>query len=138
MPTIEVSSGPAPGRSTKAATTGACVKQARTAAKSALPKIDRKGGARRSERMISMISGSRLSGEIQNSPASTACACAGSKATAAVGVTTPRITNPRSASRIAGPDVQIIAPTCSWVVTPPTTDGTSTVVSEMGVILSPK
>ena len=39
---------------------------------------------------------------------------------------------------IAGPDVQIIAPTCSLVVTPPTIDGTSTVVSDTGVILSPK
>ncbi len=31
-----------------------------------------------------------------------------------------------------------MAPMCSWVVTLPTMDGTSTVVSEMGVILSPK
>ena len=38
----------------------------------------------------------------------------------------------------AGPDVQIIAPMCSLVVTPPTMDGTRTVVSETGVILSPK
>ena len=39
---------------------------------------------------------------------------------------------------IAGPDVQIIAPMCCLAVTPPTIDGTSTVVSESGVILSPK
>ena len=39
---------------------------------------------------------------------------------------------------MAGPDVHSIAPMCSWVVTPPTIDGTSTVVSEIGVILSPK
>ena len=38
----------------------------------------------------------------------------------------------------AGPDVQIIAPMCWLVVTPPTMDGTRTVVSETGVILSPK
>ena len=39
---------------------------------------------------------------------------------------------------MAGPEVQIIAPMCWLVVTPPTIDGTSTVVSEIGVILSPK
>ena len=38
----------------------------------------------------------------------------------------------------AGPDVQSIAPMCSLVVTPPTIDGTRTVVSETGVNLSPK
>ena len=38
----------------------------------------------------------------------------------------------------AGPDVQTIAPMCSWVVTLPTIVGTRTVVSETGVILSPK
>ena len=31
-----------------------------------------------------------------------------------------------------------MAPMCSWVVTPPTIEGTRTVVSEIGVILSPK
>src|SRR6188472_3746128 len=45
---------------------------------------------------------------------------------------------PMAARTIAGPDVQIIAPMCCWVVTPPTIDGTRTVVSEMGVSLSPK
>ena len=46
----------------------------------------------------------------------------------------------KSASAIttAGPDVQIIAPMCSLVVTLPTIEGTRTVVSETGVILSPK
>ena len=39
---------------------------------------------------------------------------------------------------MAGPDVHSMAPMCSWVVTPPTIDGTRTVVSEIGVILSPK
>ena len=43
-----------------------------------------------------------------------------------------------TAMSTAGPDVQIIAPMCCWVVTPPTIDGTRTVVSEIGVILSPK
>ena len=39
---------------------------------------------------------------------------------------------------MAGPEVQSMAPMCSWVVTPPTMLGTRTVVSEIGVILSPK
>ena len=39
---------------------------------------------------------------------------------------------------IAGPDVQTIAPMCWLTVTPPTIDGTRTVVSDSGVILSPK
>ena len=46
--------------------------------------------------------------------------------------------NTRGRCTIAGPDVQIIAPMCWFVVTPPTIDGVRTVVSETGLILSPK
>ena len=46
--------------------------------------------------------------------------------------------NSTMAMTMAGPEVQIMAPMCCWVVTPPTMEGTSTVVSDSGVILSPK
>ena len=75
---MPVATGPAPGRPTNAATAAGWVKQARTPANSALAKIERKGGARRTERTISRTIGSRLSGEIQNSRGSAAWALGGS------------------------------------------------------------
>ena len=44
------------------------------------------------------------------------------------------IVNPVMAMTTAGPEVQIMAPMCSLVVTFPTMEGTSTVVSEIGVL----
>ena len=73
-----------------------------------------------------------------NSPASVAWAASVSKPVPVAGVVRPRKVNRASAMSTAGPDVQSIAPMCWFVVTPPTIDGTSTVVSDTGVILSPK
>ena len=73
-----------------------------------------------------------------NSPARVACALARSNGGALADTSQAEDQKRTAAMRIAGPDVQIIAPMCCWVVTPPTIDGTSTVVSEIGVILSPK
>src|SRR5829696_928204 len=123
---------------TNAATTAGCVNHARTPANSAQPKIERNAGTRRSDRITSSTSGSRLTGVMLNSPASVACAAAVSKAVSAGVAVSPRTANSPTAMSIAGPDVQIIAPMCSLTVTPPTIDGTSTVVSESGVSLSPK
>ncbi len=107
-------------------------------ANSAQLKIARNGGTRRIEKMTSRMSGSMLMRPIENSPASVAWALAESNPGPVAGVARPRIANRTSAMTTAGPDVQIIAPMCWLVVTPPTMDGTRTVVSETGVILSPK
>ena len=107
-------------------------------ANSAQLKIARKGGTRRIEKMTRRTSGSRLRRLIEYSPASVACALAESKPGPVAGVVRPRIVKSASAITTAGPDVQIIAPMCSLVVTPPTMEGTRTVVSDTGVILSPK
>ena len=109
-----------------------------TPASSAVDRIARKGGARRTEATRSTRTGRRLSGEMLNSPARTAWAWAGSSGTVAGGAVRPMRAKRRSAPPMATPEVQTIAPMCWLVVTPPTSDGTSTVVSEMGDILSPK
>ena len=101
-------------------------------------KMLRNGGARRSERMMSSTIGSRFSRVILNSPASVAWAAARSKVAPSPTPSRPRTVNSTTAMRMAGPDVQIMAPTCCWTVTPPTIEGTRTVVSDSGVILSPK
>src|SRR5918993_743734 len=126
------------GSPTNAATTSGCVNHARMPAKRAQLKIDRKAGTRLTEKTMSNTRGSKLSGVMLNSLASVACACAGSKAGELAGVVKPINANSASDIRIAGPDVQIIAATCWFTVTPPTIEGTRTVVSESGVILSPK
>src|SRR3954468_16438083 len=115
-----------------------CVNQARTPANKAQQKIDRNGGMRRSDSTTRSTRGSRLSGVMLNSPASVACACVGSNAVDAAGLASPSTPKSARVMMIAGPDDQIIAPTCSLTVTPPTIDGTSTVVSDNGVSLSPK
>ena len=109
-----------------------------TAAKIALPKMARNGGARRMDSTTSRTIGSRLISEMLNSPPRIACASLGSKAVAGGSAIRPMIAKPRIDRTMAGPDVHSMAPMCSWVVTPPTIDGTRTVVSEIGVILSPK
>src|SRR5829696_8883070 len=123
---------------TKAATTAGCVNHARMPANRAQPKIDRKAGTRRSDRITSSTSGARLSGEMLNSPASVAWAAAVSNAVSAGVAVSPRIANRATAMSIAGPDVQTMAPMCWFTVTPPTIEGTRTVVSDSGVSLSPK
>src|SRR3954447_9744418 len=115
-----------------------CVNQARTPANRAQQKIDRNGGMRRSDGTTRSTRGSRLSGVMLNWPASVAWACIGSNAVDAAGLASPSAPKSASVMMIAGPDDQIIAPTCSLTVTPPTIDGTSTVVSDNGVSLSPK
>src|SRR4029077_14678489 len=107
-------------------------------ARRALEKIARNGGARRRERTIRTTIGRRLTIEMLNSAASALWALVRSKAALSPTPVRPRMRNSTQAIATAGPDVQIIAPMCSWVVTPPTIDGTRTVVSEIGVILSPK
>src|SRR4051795_5975470 len=80
----------------------------------------------------------RVSGVMEKAWLRTACASAGSKPWPDAGVANPSRANRTIVIRAAGPLVQIIAPMCSWVVTLPTIDGVRTVVSETGVILSPK
>ena len=63
---------------------------------------------------------------------------AGSKPEPVVAFARPMTVKIARAMITAGPDVQIIAPMCWFVVTPPTIDGVRTVVSETGLILSPK
>ena len=82
--------------------------------------------------------GTRFTSEILNSAPRIACASLGSKAVVGGGASRPMRAKPRIESTMAGPDVHSIAPMCSSVVTPPTIDGTRTVVSEIGVSLSPK
>ncbi len=73
-----------------------------------------------------------------NSAPRMACASLGSNAVDGGSAIRPINAKPAIERTMAGPDVQSIAPMCSWVVTPPTIDGTRTVVSEIGVSLSPK
>src|SRR3954447_7758903 len=119
-------------------TSSGCVNHARMPANKAQPKIDRNGGTRTTDSTTSTTSGKRLSRVMLNSLASVACAWVGSNAEAAAGVDRPKIAKSASVMAIAGPDDQIIAATCWLTVTPPTIEGTSTVVSDSGVNLSPQ
>ncbi len=138
MASIATSTGPWSGLPTNASTRAGWVKTARTAAKMALRKMARNGGARRTDRITRRARGARLRSEIWYDSARSAWVSAGSNPVPDAGVTRPMIVNPTMARTTAGPEVQIMAPMCWLVVTFSTIDGTSTVVSEIGVILSPK
>jgi hypothetical protein len=114
------------------------VNGARTAASSADPRIARNGGTFRNVKAMRRASGSRFSGEIQKDSPRTSCARAGSRPPlgAAFSPRTKKITR---LMPMAGPAVQNMLRTCWLTVSPrPTSFGTRMVVSDSGVILSPK
>ena len=106
-------------------------------ANSADPRIARNGGTLRTVNTTSSASGSRFTTEMWKAFSSASSALSGS--TAASGSTPRPIT--RKITRLtpsAGAAVQNMLRMCSPVVTPPTICGTRIVVSDSGVILSPK
>ncbi len=114
------------------------MKQARIPAKSADPMIARNGGAFRMENRTRRSNGRRVTAEMLNacSRASTAASVLASPSGSETRPSTRKMTRliPK-----AGPAVQNMLRTCSATVRPPPTSlGTRMVVSDSGVILSPK
>ena len=135
---MAVATGPSPGSSTNAVTAADWVKGARIPANSADPRIARKGGYFRMANTTSSTSGSRLTAEMLNALPSASWAA--SVPTAPSGSAfSPRRKNSTRLIPSAGPAVQNMFLMCWPVVRPrPTSCGTRMVVSDRGVILSPK
>ena len=138
MASIDVATGPRDGSSTNAFTASHWVNGARMPAKSADPRMDRKGGNLSTAKTTSSSSGSRLTKPMLKAAASA------SRATSVLSTASGSAFSPRTRKMTrlmpsAGPAVQNMLRTCSPTVSPPPTSlGTRIVVSDSGVILSPK
>jgi hypothetical protein len=135
---IAIPTGPRLGSSTKVFTLPHWVKQARMPANSAEPRIARNGGTLRIVNTTSRTIGSRFRTVMLNSLPRIARASS-VETTAFAVASRPRTRKITRLIASAGPAVQTMFRTWRPTVSPrPTSFGTRIVVSESGVILSPK